>query len=56
MIRKLIIFINVYLLRLGHIIPRDYNPADFYIKKLAVLPNKKEKCLNDLKVIYSQMN
>jgi len=32
--------------------PTDYNPADFYIKTLAVLPSNKEKCLQNIKVNF----
>lgn len=44
---------NLIHLRLGYIKPPDYNPADFFIKKLAVLANEKDKCLNDIKVIFN---
>ena len=25
--------------------PKNYNPGDFYIQKLAIVPTKKEECL-----------
>lgn len=31
-------------------VPLNYNPADFYIKKLAVLPNSPKKSLEIIKV------
>ena len=31
--------------------PRSYNPADFYIQKLAILPTKREECLGAVQTI-----
>lgn len=38
---------------IGYKVPANYNPADFYIKKLAVIPSDKENCLIRIKVIIS---
>lgn len=50
---KLFIHYLLFILirRIGFEIPTDYNPADFYIKTLALLPANKEKCLENIKVI-----
>ena len=33
------------------ILPPNYNPADFYIRKLAVMPSDREKCLKSVNSI-----
>nr|QUF59467.1 ATP-binding cassette transporter Abcg-like2 [Brachionus angularis] len=35
----------------GYILPTNYNPADFYIKKLAVIPSERESCLQNVNKI-----
>jgi len=32
-------------------VPNNYNPADFFIKNLAVAPNKREECIENIKKI-----
>ena len=34
----------------GHTVPRNYNPADFYIKTLAVIPAQREECIEKVYV------
>ena len=36
---------------LGYRVPINYNPADFYIKNLAVSPFEKEKCIKTINVM-----
>ena len=38
----------------GHQMPPNYNPADFFIKKLALNPSNKENCLKIVHVILKQ--
>ena len=35
----------------GYAVPQNYNPADFYIKKLAVIPSQREECIERVYVI-----
>lgn len=39
------------------ILPPNYNPADFFIKKLGVIPSKRETCLEtiDVSSIYAKI-
>lgn len=37
--------------QLGYPVPTNYNPADFYIKKLAIAPNDREGSLETIKKI-----
>ena len=34
----------------GYNLPLHYNPADYYIEKLAIVPNEKEKSIETIKV------
>ncbi len=34
-------------------VPTNYNPADFYIQKLAIVPAKRKECLENAKVFIS---
>jgi hypothetical protein len=34
----------------GFHLPKNYNPADFYIKTLAMIPTNKEECISNIKV------
>ncbi len=34
----------------GFHLPKNYNPADFYIKTLALIPTNKEECMSNIKV------
>lgn len=36
---------------LGHVCPDDYNPADFFVHTLAVVPGKEEECRERIAVI-----
>ena len=36
--------------RLGHICPQNFNPADFFVHKLAVVPKKEEESKREIKV------
>ena len=42
--------------QLGYPVPYNYNPADFYIKKLAIAPNDREGSLNTIKRICDGYN
>ena len=37
----------------GLSVPKNYNPADYFIKKLAILPNEREKCLKTIDVSFN---
>jgi hypothetical protein len=47
---KIFILFFVYYYRFGLEIPRNYNPADFYIKQLAIYPKTREENLAQIKV------
>lgn len=36
--------------------PPNYNPADFYIQKLAIVPTKKDECLKNVNVSVFLIN
>jgi hypothetical protein len=35
---------------MNYVCPGNYNPADFYIKTLAIEPSNREECLQKVKV------
>lgn len=41
---------NRFFQSVGYWSPPNYNLAEFFIKKLAILSNEKEKCLENVKV------
>lgn len=48
---QFIIQISIQYFRLGYQVPADYNPADFYIQTLAILPSSREESLAKATVI-----
>ena len=38
--------------KLGFQCPTNYNPADFYIRELAIVPGKEGKCREKAEVVY----
>ncbi len=43
-------FYSLYYYRFNMEIPRNYNPADFYIQKLAIYPRTREQNLAQIEV------
>ena len=43
---------RLFLYSQGFNLPLNYNPADYFIKILAVVPQDKEKCLDTINVIF----
>ncbi|XP_055342361.1 protein white-like [Paramacrobiotus metropolitanus] len=43
-----------FFLNLGRPIPEDYNPADFYVNVLAIIPGKEEACREQVRYICDQ--
>lgn len=43
---------SLYLNRNGYDLPTNFNPADFYIMNLAIIPAEKEECLARVNVSY----
>jgi hypothetical protein len=49
-------FYYLYYYRFNMEIPRNYNPADFYIQKLAIYPKTREENLAQIEVNIFLMN
>jgi hypothetical protein len=46
-----VFFLHSFYLSQQLFCPRSYNPADFYIQKLAIIPTKREECLGAIQTI-----
>ena len=44
-----------YFAKLGYVVPSNYNPSDFFIKLLAIVPGKEEQCHKRVKVRHFLM-